>query len=150
MIGFETILEGLVAVLLLATIVYAILLNRKLNALRQGRSQFEDLVKDLNQAIARAEEGTGAFRKLSEGSAQRLEETVREARALREELGRLVHRGAALADELSGVVKQHPRPSAARPLFPDRGEAADFGAGEEGELPLETREKLRRLIDTLR
>ena len=167
MIGFEVLLEILVAVLLVGTIAYAAILNRKLNVLRQGREEFETLVRDLNQAIARAEQGTLAFRKLSDTSAAHLDDAVKEAKVLRDDLGYLIDRGTALADQMTtsiktrrtetrGVVETlYPEPTEKGPAeerLPNEGKGwLDDGLSDEGgELPPETQEKLKKLISSLR
>lgn len=170
MIGFEVLLEILVSVLLVGTIAYAAILNRKLNVLRQGREEFETLVRDMNRAIERAEQGTLQFRKLSETNAAQLDDAVKEAKVLRDDLGYLIDRGTALADRITvstrtrkaeptAVVETfHPKPVESPIPKPSHESAAeevkgwlDDGLSDEvGELPPETQEKLKKLISSLR
>ena len=162
MIGFEVLLELLVAVLLVGTIAYAAILNRKLNVLRQGREEFETLVRDLNHAIERAEQGTMEFRKLSDTSAADLDDAVKEAKLLRDDLGYLIDRGTALADQMTNSIKTrrtettgvvealHPDPVEKRPVEDEKGWLDDGLSDDGGELPPETQEKLKKLISSLR
>lgn len=58
--------EGLVAMLLAATIVYCIVLSRKLNNLKADQERLGDIVQELNQATQQAETSIGNLRKTVE------------------------------------------------------------------------------------
>ena len=57
------ILDLVIAGLLVATIVYAIQLNRQLIKMREGRSEMEGLIRSFNEATTRAETGIKAMRR---------------------------------------------------------------------------------------
>ena len=61
-------LEGLLALLLLATLVFGIKLERKLKALRQSQAGFASAVRDLDSAAARTEAGLDALRMATDGA----------------------------------------------------------------------------------
>lgn len=56
------IVEGLVAMLLVATIVYCIVVNRKLNSLKADQERLGDIVQELNQATQHAQTAIGGLR----------------------------------------------------------------------------------------
>jgi hypothetical protein len=151
MTGLEILIEGLVAGLLVATIVYAAILNRKLNTLRGGKAEFEAQINDLNVAVERVGQGIAHFRKLSETNSARLNETVKDAHALRDDLGFLVERGAIVADRMVAGMKEHRSPGLAAFGSGERDGPADDGGvpGEPGELSPEAEENLRNLLKSM-
>ena len=58
-------LDFIVAGLLVATIAYAIVLNRRLSQLRGGSAQMERSMNDFYQATMRAESGVTALREVA-------------------------------------------------------------------------------------
>ena len=152
MTEFEIILEGLVAVLLVATIAYAAILNRKLNTVRKGKAEFEALVKDLNVAIEQAGQGIGAFRQLSEKTSARLDEAVNDARAIRDDLSLLIERGTFVADRMAASVTEQRSPGL---MAVASGEPCDVAEdsgfpGKQSELSPEAKESLRKLLSSMR
>lgn len=120
-------LDGLLAVLLGTTIVYAAILNRKLKQLRQGEAEMKDLLKEFNGSAAKAEANLGQMKLLAgqamtargadgpgELAALRLE--LDRGHALKDDLGFLVDRGEALADRLAKAISE--ARDAARPAAP--------------------------------
>ena len=100
-----TMIDALVAVLLLVTIIYAVMLNRKLGQLRTSRADFEKLVAEFSAAAARTEGGIAA---LKEGTAARqadLEGKIDRADAIRDELAFMLDRGDQLAGQLDSLIR---------------------------------------------
>lgn len=95
------ILDGLLIVLLLATIVYAMILNRKLNRLRGNHDEMEVFVDKLNVACARAEAATAGLRNAGENGKAVFREAASKAEALRDELAFLVERADIVAGRLA-------------------------------------------------
>lgn len=94
------ILDGVVAALLIATIVYAVTLNRQLARLRDGRAELADYIKGLNDATANAEAAVRGLRKAAGETGEQLQRSVDKAQALRDELQFMIESGNALADRL--------------------------------------------------
>ena len=61
-------LDIVMALLLVATIVFAAILNTRLNALRRNKDQLGRLIGNFNEATLRAESGIPKLRKAAEGS----------------------------------------------------------------------------------
>ncbi len=98
-------LDLMLAALLVATIVYAVILNRRLGALRDGREEMRALIADFTAATEKARAGMDELRAASDVSGRGLKEMIEESRALREDLGFLIERGGVVADRLEGGVR---------------------------------------------
>lgn len=150
-------LDGLLILLLIATIVYAMILNKKLNRLRGNHDEMEVFVDKMNVACARAEAATAGLRSAGESGKAVFRESMTKAEALRDELVFLVERADIVAGRLASASEgtsvissqqaaapqeggkrtaQKPRPAAAaaparRPADPARPTASrSEGAGE--------------------
>lgn len=99
-------LDVAVAGLLVATIVYAIVLNRRIVGLQKGREELAALIGQFEKSTEAARKGTEALRDLSEASATRLKILMDDAQALRDDLGFLIERGGAIADRIERDVRK--------------------------------------------
>jgi hypothetical protein len=95
------IIDVLVAVLLVVTIGYAVMLNKRLGSLRRDKGELERLVAGFADTTARAETGISELRSM----ADILQERLKRAESLRDDLVFLMERGNATADRLEGVVR---------------------------------------------
>jgi seryl-tRNA synthetase len=114
------VLDVIVALLLAATIVYAALLNRRLQSLRANRSEFEAMIGEFNEATRRAEGAIQTLRMSAEQTAKTLSTQVEKAQALRDELGFMMTRADTAADRLVGgkpepVSRPQPQPASPPP-----------------------------------
>ncbi len=101
------ILNGVVAALLVATIVYAIRLNSRLETLRKGKEEFGTFIADFNKSVASAEAALAQLREASGETGGELKHLVGKAQALRDDLSFLMERGAGIADRLeSAPIRQ--------------------------------------------
>ena len=134
------ILDLVVAGLLVATIAYATLLDRRIRQLRSARAEIETMVVGFNTATARAESAIGDLKEGTESGARELKPLMATARQIADDLQFLVERGNELADRLDvgvsaaraaapkGSLKPAVRSSAAKaaPSVPDKTEHADI------------------------
>lgn len=81
-----TVLDIAVAILLLATIGFCTVLNRRLAALRRNESELAQVLVQFNEAAARAEAGVIRLKEASQEFAGTLRERIEEARALCDDL----------------------------------------------------------------
>lgn len=154
---YTLVLDVIIAALLVATIVYAGMLNKRLNALRKNRDDMAKLIAQFNEATVRAESSIPKLRKAAEDAGQGLQERVEKAHSLRDDLAFMIERADAMADRLEAAVragrseaKPTPAPAAAaRPLTTASGRPApalqpveDIDADERSEAE---RELLRAL-----
>ena len=96
----DLLLDGLVAVLLAATIFYCAVLDRKLKALRSGQDGLKQTIDHLNTATARAEISITQMKQVSGELDSGLAKQVRDARSLTDELSVMVASGTSLASRL--------------------------------------------------
>lgn len=101
--GLNLVFDAVVAVLLVATIVYAAILNRKLSALRGLKAEMETLVTRLAQSTRVAEDGLSHLRGAAERSGETMQRTAETARGVADELSFLIERGNSLARRLDGA-----------------------------------------------
>ena len=97
--------DAIVALLLIATIGYSIVLNRRLSAVRNDREKFEALVRNLNAASQRAEAAVTSLRVTADDLSRRLEKKVEQARSLSDDLTYMIERGGGVADKLANQIR---------------------------------------------
>ncbi len=149
---FGLVLDGLVALLMFATIVFCFRLHRRLAGFRGVQAEMKGLVSSFVAAIERAELGVAQLRAAAEQTGDTLQERLEGARAVADELAFLSETGTRLAERLeTGVTDRRSRSEAASAVAstaPSRGSSAasPSGAGRPEAPTLAERE----LIDTLR
>jgi len=97
-------LDIVVAGLLVATIAYAAVLNKKLATLRATRQEMETLAARLVESTQQAERALSDLRQAAGQDGGKLERQVTEARNLAEDLRYLVDKGTSLADRLTTEI----------------------------------------------
>ena len=100
--AFGLILDIVVAVLLVVTICYAVLLNRRLGKLRRDKEELNTLARTFGDATVRAEESIGQLKSMTDS----LEQRIAKAEQLRDDLVFLAERGGTTADQLERLVRQ--------------------------------------------
>ncbi len=101
---FSLIIDALIVVLLVATIIYAAVLNRKLGALRDAKGEMEALLASFSESTERASHGVELLKRESGRSGEALQNKVATARGLVDDLGFLIEKGTSLAERLDGGV----------------------------------------------
>lgn len=101
---FSLIIDALIALLLVATIAYAAVLNRKLGVLRDAKSEMEALIVSFSESTERAGSGVESLKQEAGRSGKALQSKVEAARGLVDDLGFLIETGTKLADRLDGGV----------------------------------------------
>ena len=96
----EFLLETLVAALLVVTVGYCWQLNRRLGALRGAQGELGRLLNEFGRATHSAESAIAELKRASGETARQLEDRVREARALCDELSVMTQAGNGLAERL--------------------------------------------------
>jgi hypothetical protein len=115
--GITVLLDGFIAILLVTTIIYAVILNRRLKFLRTGEAEMRAAIERFNASTAQAEANLVKYKEIAtapsaaglHGSAtagRALAPLVEEARKLAADLNLLIGRGDSLIEQ---------RPVAAQP-----------------------------------
>lgn len=96
------VIDIVVALLLVVTIGYAVVLNKRLGNLRRDRSELEKLTVNFHTSTERANESITRLRSSVEG----LQDQIEKAESMRDDLIFLTERGGSAADRLEDVVRQ--------------------------------------------
>jgi hypothetical protein len=96
-------LDILLVVLLLVTIIYAVLLSRRLSALRSGKVDLEGFITRMNEASARAEASLAGIKQAATTAKAELDQPVTKAQSLRDELMFLIDRADAAGERLANA-----------------------------------------------
>ena len=99
---YSLIVDLLLAVLLVVTIGYAIVLNKRLGTLRRDKALLEKLSVSFGDSTVRAEESIEKLMTTSDFLQDRMEK----AQALRDDLAFLIDRGGQAADNLEDLVRE--------------------------------------------
>jgi hypothetical protein len=125
-------MNGFLAVLLIAALIFGWRLERRLKALRDSHEGFAKAVADLDQAAARAEQGLADLRAATDEAAETLAVRIERAQALAAQLEERVNRPtpSRSADAVVREPAQRPARASNAPSTPAAGErrlsAADF------------------------
>jgi hypothetical protein len=148
-VPYSLILDFLVAILLVVTIAFAFILNKRLGKLRGDRKAFEKLAETFGDSTSRAEEGISALHQTTNVLQERLDK----AQALKDDLTFMIERGDRTADKLEKLVRAT-RDTAALDsqagIFKDthlKNQSNQVLASEENPSTV-TQEKLQPLIDS--
>ena len=101
----DIIFEIILAVLLCTAIGYGFILNRRIVELRRDQENLDKLAKSFAAATSRAEASIVQLKVTSDATAQALDETLKQAGGIREDLVYLIERGNKLADTLESDIR---------------------------------------------
>ncbi len=104
---FALILDILIAILLIATIAYAVMLNRRLSDLRKDQTELEQLAQSFNEATIRAEDSIHKLTNSADDMKRDVQETLQKAETLRDDLNFLIDRAGTSADKLEEKVRNN-------------------------------------------
>ena len=102
---FRVLLDLVIALLLIATIGYAITLNNRLTALRRNRDQMAKIIASFNEATVRAESSIPKLRRAADEAGGGLQERVEKAQSLRDDLAFMIERADTMANRLENAVR---------------------------------------------
>ena len=125
-------LDIVIAVLLCVTIVYAFILNRRLQALRADRAEMENLIRKFYDATSKAETSIKGLKATAEESGNQLQDVVDKARLLRDELSFMLERGDLLSNQLDSAIsssRQETSGQSIEGLFTKKPEVPTKSAG---------------------
>ncbi|MDA5193221.1 DUF6468 domain-containing protein [Govanella unica] len=100
MMSFDLIANIVVALLLVATIGFAIVLNRRLQSMKDEQEVMARLISGLNLATAKAQESIYELRAVAQSTEDTLKHNISDARALADELQMITQAGSNLAAKI--------------------------------------------------
>jgi len=115
--NYSVFIDAGLAILLVATLVYAARLARRLDELRRGRTEFEALIVRFTQATEQAERGVAGLKATLADAAVGLQVRIDRAAVLSDDLALLAERADGSADRLEAAVA-HGRGDARPPAAP--------------------------------
>jgi hypothetical protein len=115
MLNISLLVEIGLSVLLLATIVYCAVLERKLSALRKGQDGLKDTIAKLNESIVAAGSSMRMLKSTAAGAAEALDERIARGRSIADELSILTASGERIAERM---VERSTTPRAADNVMP--------------------------------
>ncbi len=99
-------LDLLVISLLVAAIVYAAVLSRRLREVRESRGEMAEMVAQLNETTTRAETAVQLLRQASVENGDELQGVIQQARNLQSDLSMMVQQAEAMAQRLEDGSRQ--------------------------------------------
>lgn len=152
MISLSLGLDILLVVLLLVTILYALVLSRRLAVLRSSKTDLEDFIKRMNEASARAEASLAGLKQTAGATKAELDQPLAKAQSLRDELMFLIDRADAAGERLanasssgasaggassasSAASRKAPRPAAQPNPSAGGGGAREVGSEDDDDAP---------------
>jgi ABC-type transporter Mla subunit MlaD len=99
------ILESALSFLLAATLVYCIVLERRLAAVRKGQEGLKTIIGELDAAISGAGASLRMLKSAASSAAETLDDRLRRARLLADELALLTSSGERIAERFEGAAK---------------------------------------------
>ncbi len=94
------ILDTIIAGLLFVTVVYCVRLSKKITLLHQGKEELNQFINEFNHAIVRAEDNIKQLRQLGGDTNEKLQEHVKNARFLANDLSFLMEKGTKISQSL--------------------------------------------------
>ncbi len=101
------VLDVLIAILLIAVIVYAVRLNRSLSVLQRSKEELETLLAGFTEATDKAERAIQNVKEATNKNKETLGKLLGEADGLREDLSFMIERGNSVADRMDGSIAEH-------------------------------------------
>ncbi|MDA1356120.1 MAG: DUF6468 domain-containing protein [Proteobacteria bacterium] len=106
MMNFDFLLDIVIVILLVTTIAWCVVLNRRLRDLRKNQSELATLIAELNLATSRAENGITVLKTNAEEAGATLRTSIDQAERLNDDLAYLSERGSRLVERLDGPTKR--------------------------------------------
>ncbi len=132
---FSTGLDVLIAILLVATIAYAVSLSRKLNRLRDNKGEMEAVIARLIESTDHARTGLEGLRTHAAEVGERLQQGLNQSRGRADELAFLIEKAEALSHRLDATIAAARVPQPVPPVAPANSSNPAGGAQSAGTQP---------------
>jgi len=108
-ISLSLVLDGVIVVLLIATIIYAARLSLYLKKFKESRADLEGIIADLSKHIDKADTAVATLNDAIEKNSGELQVKMNKANAMFDELDIVVQSGDSLADRLEELAVRNRR-----------------------------------------
>ena len=152
--GWLNLIDGILIILLVATICCAMTLSRRLSSLRSDKKNLEKLIGEFHDISEKADKSLTGIRATAEEVSRELAEANAKSRSMRDELAFLVERADRLAEkiatnpnDLSVGKEAKGKPLENEPVDEAAGTASDidFKDNEQSQVERELLSALRRV-----
>ena len=152
--GWLNLIDGILIILLVATICCAMSLSRRLSSLRSDKKNIEKLIGEFHDISEKADKSLTGIRATAEEVSRELAEANAKSRSMRDELAFLVERADRLAEkiatnpnDLSVGKEAKGKPLENEPVDEAAGTASDidFKDNEQSQVERELLSALRRV-----
>ena len=106
----ELFINIIVICLLVPTIIFAVILNKRLEILRNSRADLGRLIEAFNDATTRAESGIPKLKQAADSTGSLLRDQIQKAQTLRDDMAFMIERADALAGRLENAMSSSPKP----------------------------------------
>ena len=106
--SIELIINIVVICLLVPTIVFAVVLNKRLEILRNSRADLGRLIEAFNDATTRAESGIPRLKQAADSAGAQLKEQIRQAQTLHDDIAVMLERAESVVSKLDSAVARPP------------------------------------------
>ena len=103
--SIELFINIVVICLLVPTIVFAIILNKRLEVLRNSRADLGRLIEAFNDATTRAESGIPRLKQAADSAGSLLREQIQKAQTLRDDMAFMIERADTVIQRLENSVR---------------------------------------------
>ena len=103
--GWLNLIDGILIILLVATIFCAVSLSRRLSSLRSDKKNLEKLMGEFHHISEKADKSLTGIRATAEEVSRELAEANAKSRSMRDELAFLVERADRLAEKIAADPK---------------------------------------------
>lgn len=104
----ELLVNIIVILLLIPTIIFALLLNRRLEILRNSRADLGRLIEAFNDATTRAESGIPRLKQAADSAGAQLKDQIARAQTLHDDIAFMLERAESVVSKLDSAVARPP------------------------------------------
>ncbi len=106
--SIELFINIVVICLLVPTIIFAIILNKRLEVLRNSRADLGRLIEAFNDATTRAESGIPRLKQAADSAGSLLREQIQKAQTLRDDMAFMIERADTTVQRLEDTLRGVP------------------------------------------
>ena len=113
--SIELFINIIVICLLVPTIVFAVILNKRLEVLRNSRADLGRLIEAFNEATTRAESGIPKLKQAADSAGALLRDQIQKSQTLRDDMAFMIERAENVARHLENAVNASPKSARSAP-----------------------------------